>query len=158
MVKVTSGDFLPFCKGGQLLHTKCCLHTSINLSKCGLVLRGLDTLVYHFILTHCRLNELPHAIYWKSPISILGTSGYEILIFLEKSGLTICKQWRPWSDATFCGVWSGLLCLPLTLLGVSSLQWVKGKNLLQDIVVNISISELFPLSFIRSPEQVVYSL
>ena len=29
-------------------------------------------------LTHCRLNELPHTIYWKSPISILGMSGYEI--------------------------------------------------------------------------------
>ena len=24
--------------------------------------------------------------YWKSPISILGTSGYEIYIFLEKNG------------------------------------------------------------------------
>ena len=24
-----------------------------------------------------------------------------------KNGLTICKQLRPWSDATFCGVWSG---------------------------------------------------
>ena len=23
---------------------------------------------------HCRLNRLPHAIYWKSPISVLGTS------------------------------------------------------------------------------------
>ena len=23
-------------------------------------------------LTHCRLNELPHTMYWKSPISILG--------------------------------------------------------------------------------------
>ena len=37
-------------------------------------------------LTHCILNRLSHTIYWKSPISILGTSGYEILIFLEKNG------------------------------------------------------------------------
>ena len=37
-------------------------------------------------LTHCVLNRLSHAIYWKSPISILGTSGYEIYIFLEKNG------------------------------------------------------------------------
>ena len=30
------------------------------------------------VLTHCRLNRLPLTIYWISPISILGTSGYEI--------------------------------------------------------------------------------
>ena len=36
------------------------------------------------MLTHCILNRLSHTIYWKSPISILGTSGYEIYIFLEK--------------------------------------------------------------------------
>ena len=29
-------------------------------------------------LTHCRLNELPHTIYWKFLISILGMSGYVI--------------------------------------------------------------------------------
>ena len=33
---------------------------------------------YSQILTHCRLNRFPHTIYWKSPISILGASGYEI--------------------------------------------------------------------------------
>ena len=27
------------------------------------------------ILTHCRLNELSHTIYWKSRVSILGMSG-----------------------------------------------------------------------------------
>ena len=34
-------------------------------------------------------------------------SGYVIYILLEKNGWTICKQWRPWSDAAFCGIWSG---------------------------------------------------
>ena len=29
-------------------------------------------------LTHCILNRFSHTIYWKSPVSILGTSGYEI--------------------------------------------------------------------------------
>ena len=29
-------------------------------------------------LTHCRLNRLPHTIYWKSPISNSGMSGFEI--------------------------------------------------------------------------------
>ena len=24
-----------------------------------------------------------------------------------KNGWTICKQWRPWPDAAFCGIWSG---------------------------------------------------
>ena len=37
-------------------------------------------------LTHCIRNRLYNTIYWKSPISILGTSGYEICIFLEKNG------------------------------------------------------------------------
>ena len=37
--------------------------------------------------THCILNRLFHTIYWKSSISILGTSGYKIYyIFLEKNG------------------------------------------------------------------------
>ena len=31
-----------------------------------------------FALTHCRLNRLSHTIYWKSQISILGMSSYEI--------------------------------------------------------------------------------
>ena len=63
--------------------------------------------VHRCWLTHCILNRLSHTIYWKSPISILGTASYEIYIFLEKKGSTICKQWRPWSDATFWGIWSG---------------------------------------------------
>ena len=42
--------------------------------------------IQHNSLTHCRLNRLSHTIYWKTPISILGTSGYEIYIFLEKNG------------------------------------------------------------------------
>ena len=37
-------------------------------------------------LTHCIWNRLSHTIYWKSPISILGKSSYEIYIFLEKNG------------------------------------------------------------------------
>ena len=42
--------------------------------------------LYKNQLTHCMLNRLSHTIYLKSPISILGTSGYEIYIFLEKNG------------------------------------------------------------------------
>ena len=52
-------------------------------------------------------------------------SVYEIKIFLEKNSWSICKQWRPWSDATFCSVWSGSALLPITLLGVSHIQWVN---------------------------------
>ena len=39
-------------------------------------------------------------------------------IFLMKNGWTICKQWRPWSDLV-------LHYLPVTLLGLSRLQWVN---------------------------------
>ena len=41
---------------------------------------------YQTNLNHWILNRLSHTIYRKSPISILGTSGYEIYIFLEKNG------------------------------------------------------------------------
>ena len=37
-------------------------------------------------LSHCIPNRLSQTIYLKSPISILGTSGFEIYIFLEKNG------------------------------------------------------------------------
>ena len=30
------------------------------------------------LFTHSGLNELTHNMHWKSPILILGTSGYEI--------------------------------------------------------------------------------
>ena len=42
--------------------------------------------IWGYGLTHCRLNRLSDTIYWKHPISILGTSGYEIYIFLKKNG------------------------------------------------------------------------
>ena len=38
------------------------------------------------ILTHCIRNRFSHTMYWKNPISILGTPGYEIYIFIEKNG------------------------------------------------------------------------
>ena len=40
----------------------------------------------NYILTHCILNRLFHTVYWKRTILILGTSDYEIYIFLEKNG------------------------------------------------------------------------
>ena len=46
-------------------------------------------------------------ICWMILISILGVSGCDLDIFREKNGWTISKQWRPLSDAAFCGVWSG---------------------------------------------------
>ena len=36
------------------------------------------------LLTHCRLNRLPKIIYWKSPILILGISGWDLAIPREK--------------------------------------------------------------------------
>ena len=47
--------------------------------------RGRLSSIDYLNLTHFGLNRLSHTIYWKSPISILGTSGYEIYIFLEKN-------------------------------------------------------------------------
>ena len=75
-------------------------------------------------LTHRRLNELAHTIYWQSLISILCTSGYEIYIFLEKMAEVFANSED--SDQTPPSAASdlGLHCLPDTLLGVSRLQWV----------------------------------
>ena len=81
----------------------------------------------NIILTHCILiiNRLSHTIYWKSPISILGTSGYKIYIFLEKMAKLIANSGDP--DKTLRSAASdlGLHCLPITLLRVSRLQWVN---------------------------------
>ena len=52
------------------------------------------------------MNELTHSIYWKLLISIVGMSGYDLDIPREKKCWKNCKQWRPWSDVEFCGVWS----------------------------------------------------
>ena len=75
------------------------------------------------LLTHCRLNELPHSIYWKILISILGMSGYVIKIFLEKFELFANSgdlDQMPCSTASDLG----LHCLQITLLKFSRLQWV----------------------------------
>ena len=65
---------------------------SEDTSVCPMVLmvrQTLQSVFYLYILTHYRLNRLSHTIYWKTPISILGTSCYEIYIHcisLEKNG------------------------------------------------------------------------
>ena len=69
----------------------------------------VSTKIYtYYILTHCRLNELPHR-YWKILFQVCQEvcQANVISTFLEKNRWTICKQWRPWSDAAFCAVWSG---------------------------------------------------
>ena len=52
-------------------------------------------------------------------------SGYEICIFLEKNAKLFANSGDP--DQMLCSAASdlGLHCLPITLLWVSRLQWVK---------------------------------
>ena len=83
-------------------------------------------------LTHVPKNP-PILINWKGPCSILGVSGlvwflfygpsthfrsfrarsvnlvvvYFFIFILFRIDIPVSKQWRPWSDAAFCGVWSG---------------------------------------------------
>ena len=52
----------------------------------------------------------PILIYWTSPFPILGLLD-GILIFIQNfysnfKETSVSKQWRTWSDATFCNVWS----------------------------------------------------
>ena len=79
-------------------------------------------------LTHCRLNRLPYSMYRKSPISIFGTSGYEIRYSCRKMAKPCANSGDP--DQTSRSVVSdlGLQCLSITLLGVSRLQCVNLKH------------------------------
>ena len=70
-VSTLKEEFTPFQKGGKTLIAEFAELASLK--------------VYPFHLTHCGLNRLSHTIYWKSLISILGMSSYEIYIFLEKN-------------------------------------------------------------------------
>ena len=81
--------------------------------------------MYPLPLTHCRLNRLTSTIYWKSPISILGMPGYAIYIFLEKMDKLFANNGDPDKTPRSAASDLGLHCLPVTLLGVSRLQWVN---------------------------------
>ena len=75
----------------QIKQVGCLLFVCLELAKISitiliLVTKYLDLGEISVALTHCRLNELTHTIYWKSPVSILDRWGYEIWIFLEKNG------------------------------------------------------------------------
>ena len=83
-----------------------------------LIKPGLDT------LTHCILNRLSHTIYWKSPISVLGMSGCEVY-FLRKKAKLFANSGDPDQTPRSAASDLGLHCLPITLLRVSQLQWVK---------------------------------
>ena len=96
-----------------------CLHVETmetNDAQCrrGLLLH-MDSLTRGFlILPHCILNRFSHTMYWKDPISILGTSGYEIVIFLEKIAKLFANSGDP-----------GFALIANYPIGVSRLQWVK---------------------------------
>ena len=72
------------------------------------------------MLTHCILIRLPHTINWKSPISILGSSGCE-----RKMAKLFANSGDPDQTPRSAASDLGLHCLPSTLLGVSRLKWVK---------------------------------
>ena len=74
-------------------------------------------------------------LYIGSPISILGMSGYVIYIFLKKMVELCANSGDPDQMPHSVASDLGLHCLPVTLLGVSRLQWVK---VTYDINRNIS--------------------
>ena len=75
-------------------------------------------------------------MYWKSPISILGMSGYEIKIFLQKKTKLFANSGDPDQTPHSAASDLGLHCLPITLLGVFRLQWVKKKTKTLQQVLN----------------------
>ena len=70
--------------------------------------------VLHLLLTHFILNRLSHTIYWKSPISILGMSGYIMYIFLEKKAKLFANSGDPDQMPHSAVSDQGLHCLPIT--------------------------------------------
>ena len=55
--------------------------------------------------------DLSILINWMHPFPLLGVSGVIFNVFGIE--IPVSKQVRPWSDATFCGIWYlGLHCLP----------------------------------------------
>ena len=86
----------------------------------------LSAAVVNATLIHCRLNVLPHlyigAFWFWFYICQAMWSRYS----KRKNRWTICEQWRPRSDATFCSIWSRSTLFANYLFGVSRLQWVKG--------------------------------
>ena len=91
--------------------------------------RSEESFSSHDTLTHFTANRLSYTIYWKSLLSILGTMYvrlYNVYISREK-GQPICKQWRPWSDAAFSGVWSVSALFANYLLAVSRIR-VNGRK------------------------------
>ena len=80
------------------------------------------SLFFFDALTHCILNRLSLTIYWKSQISILGTSSYETHIFL----IWLNNMQTVETLIRHCILWHlGLHCLAITLLLISWLQWVN---------------------------------
>ena len=102
-----------------------------------------DAFFFFFIQTYWHLfNPMytewtTHTIYLKSPNSMLGMSGYVIYIILGKNGWTICKQWRPWSAATFCGIWSGSALF--ANYPFRGLETTMGQFLQENICCGVSI-------------------
>ena len=103
------------------------------------------------LLSHCLLNRLSHTIYWKSSISILGTSGYEINISLEKKDTLFAYRGDP--DQTPRSVASDqgqhTVC-QLPFYGspdYNGLYQASGDSKLTSSAVDIAAAKLRSLSF-----------
>ena len=51
-----------------------------------------------------------------------------------------CKQYRPWSDAMFCGIWSGSTVCQCPFYGTQGINGLKGMNTLSREAI---LSKLF---------------
>ena len=78
----------------------------------------VDTVKFRY----CKLNRLSNTIFWKSPISILGTAGYEMYIFLQKKMTKLFANSGDPDQMPRCAASDlDLHCLPIILLRVSLL-------------------------------------
>ena len=84
---------------------------------CSLIATCIHTVTLPVTIVHCRLNRLSHTIYWKSPISILGTAGYEIYILLRKMAKLFANSGDPDQTPRSAASDLGLHCLSITLYG-----------------------------------------
>ena len=67
--------------------------------------------------------EFPTVMNWTSPFPILGLLGGIFHFYSNLIEHSVSKQWRTWSDAAFCGVWSRFHCLPMSHKRDARLIW-----------------------------------
>ena len=78
-----------------------------------------------WFLTHICLMDPSLRINWTSVSNFRSVRCTFSFLFCFWINIPVSKQWRPWSEAAFWGVWSGSYCLPMSRKWDTRLMCVK---------------------------------